>query len=233
MNLVGLATPVYSSPLARCEPVTAESLARAQAPPSPVRSQLPANRSMFGLADLSEEFGVGAGVKVGVRAVTKEMDAQLFPVCEEEEDELIQNTTFYQPPSHGYSLDDDCTDDDLWRDMRELDLESGLLSLPRPGPTPIQNPAKPPAYAHMHPMARTRTQSMRKEQQHRLPQNALLCQPLNVKVPVPVMLNRGESLDGDDVSDVERGLGGEFTLAMDLPPPPRGWLQDDADVACR
>ena len=36
-----------------------------------------------------------------------------------------------------------------------------------------------------------------------------------------------------NVSDVERGLGGEFTLAMDLPPPPRGWLQDDADVACR
>ena len=56
---------------------------------------------------------------------------------------------------------------------------------------------------------------------------------MNVKVPVPVMLDRGESLAGDDVSDVERGLGGEFTRAMDLTPPPRGWLQDDADVACR
>ncbi|TBU39345.1 hypothetical protein BD309DRAFT_1052133 [Dichomitus squalens] len=235
MNLVGLATPVYSSPLARCEPVTAETLARMQAQASPASPQSPASRSLGGLADLSEEFGVSASVRVGIRAVTKEMDAQLFPVCEEEEDELIQNTTFYQASAAGFALDD-CPDDDLWRDMRELDLESGLLAFPRPGPTPLQSGgAKAPAYAHVaHPMTRTRTQSMRKEHA-RLPQNALLCQPLNVKVPVPVMLDRGEAFDDAlRVDDVEReGLGGEFTLSMDLPPPRRGWLQDDADVACR
>ena len=50
-----------------------------------------------------------------------------------------------------------------------------------------------------------------------------------MKVPVPVMLDQGDSLD----VDVERGLGGEFTLSMDLPPPRRGWMQEDAEVACR
>nr|VWP00740.1 CAG pathogenicity island protein 23 (Protein PicB) [Ganoderma boninense] len=223
MHLVGLATPVYSSPLARCEPVTAETVARLQAQAGP---SLIASPSVVGLADLSEEFGV----KLGMRAVTKEMDTQLFPVCEEEEeDEMIEvtNASFYQTSSRGYSLDDDFSDDESWREVRDFDLESGLLAFPRPASPEKSAPA--PTYAHLHPMARTRTRSMRQEPHPRLPSNALLCQPLNVKVPVPVMLNHDDSLD----VDVERGLGGEFTLSMDLPPPPRGWLQGDADVACR
>lgn len=226
MHLVGLATPVYSSPLARCEPVTAESLARLQ---NQAAGSLIPSPSVIGLADLSEEFGV----KLGMRAVTKEMDAQLFPVCEEEEeDEMIEvaNASFYQTSSRGYSLDDDFSDDESWRDVRDFDLESGLLAFPRPIPLP-EKPAPTPAptYAHLHPMTRTRTRSIRQEPQPRLSSNALLCQPLNAKVPVPVVFNRDDSLD----VDVERGLGGEFTLSMDLPPPPRGWLQDDAEVACR
>ncbi|KAI1792757.1 hypothetical protein LXA43DRAFT_314540 [Ganoderma leucocontextum] len=223
MHLIGLATPVYSSPLARCESVTAESLARIQ---TQAASRLTPSPSVVGLADLSE-----FGIKLGMRAVTKEMDAQLFPVCEEEEeDEMIEhaNASFYQTSSRGYSLDDDFEDDESWREVREFDLESGLLAFPHPDP-PSEKPAPGPMYAHLHPMTRTRTRSMRQEPHPRLPSNALLCQPLNVKVPVPVMLNRGESLD----VDVERGRGGEFTLSMDLPPPPRGWLQEDVDVACR
>ncbi|PIL28921.1 hypothetical protein GSI_08968 [Ganoderma sinense ZZ0214-1] len=223
MHLVGLATPVYSSPLARCEPVTAETVARLR---NQAASTLTPSPSVIGLADLSEEFGV----KLSMRAVTKEMDAQLFPVCEEEEeDEMIEdaNASFYQTSSRGFSLDDDFSDDESWREVRDFDLESGLLAFPRP--TSPEKSAPTPTYAHLHPMTRTRTRSMRQEPHSRLPSNALLCQPLNVKVPVPVMLNHGDSLD----VDVERGLGGEFTLSMDLPPPPRGWLHEDAEVACR
>ena len=225
MHLVGLATPVYSSPLARCEPVTAETVARLQAQAA---SSLTPSPSVVGLADLSEEFGV----KLSVRAVTKEMDAQLFPVCEEEEeDEMIEdaNTSFYQTSSRGYSLDDDFSDDESWREVRDFDLESGLLAFPRPTSPEKPAPAPAPTYAYLHPMARTRTRSIRQEPHPRLPSNSLLCQPLNVKVPVPVMLNCGDSLD----VDIERGLGGEFTLSMDLPPPPRGWLQEDAAEVAR
>ena len=44
----------------------------------------------------------------------------------------------------------------------------------------------------------------------------------NVKVPVPVMLDGQDSFEGDEVR------GAEFTLAMDLPPPPRGWNADES-----
>lgn len=227
LSLIGLATPFRSSPLARCEPVTAEALAhmQAQAAREPQRATLAANRSFVGLPDLGAEFGVS----VGVKTVTKEMDARLFPLCEEDEED---------EPS-GYGLDE-YVEDEAWRDMREFDLESGLLVFPRPELPPPAADAKPPSYSHIHPMTRTRTQSMRKEHP-RLPPttlvqqrgglgrgegtltaDSLLCQPLNVKVPVPVVLDSSDSFEDCE----ERGA--EFTLAMDLPLPPRGgWCGGD------
>ena len=224
LSLLGLATPFRSSPLARCEPVTAEALARiqAQAAREPERPAQAANRSYVGLPDMGAEFGVN----VGVKAVTKEMDARLFPLCEEDEDE--EPAVGYQS---GYGLDE-YIEDEGWRDMREFDLESGLLAFPRPEASPASD-SQPQAFshAHIHPMTRTRTQSMRKEhpripgtlqQRGGLSPNSLLCQPLkNVKVPVPVMLDGQDSFEGDEVR------GAEFTLAMDLPPPPRGWNAEE------
>ncbi|RPD60624.1 hypothetical protein L226DRAFT_391279 [Lentinus tigrinus ALCF2SS1-7] len=228
LSLLGLATPFRSSPLARCEPVTAETVARmqAQAARETERSTLVANRSFVGLGDLSAEFGV----TVGVRAVTKEMDARLFPLSEEDEEGEFESRSAPEYQS-GYSLDE-YAEDEGWRDMQEFDLESGLLAFPRPEP-----PSAPPVYSHMHPMVRTRTTSMRKDQrlppaslvqqrgQGGLSSNSLLCQPLNVKVPVPVMLDSSDPFAEDDYA-----RSGEFTLSMDLPPPPRGWYGQERTV---
>ena len=230
LSLLGLATPFRSSPLARCEPVTAETVARmqAQATRESERASLIVNRSFVGLGDLSAEFGV----TVGVKAVTKEMDSRLFPLSEEEEEEGEFESSSAPEYQSGYSLDE-YVEDEGWRDMREFDLESGLLAFPRPDP-----PSAPPVYSHMHPMVRTRTTSMRREHprlppgslvqqrgQGGLSADSLLCQPLNVKVPVPVMLDSSDPFAEDDYT-----RSGEFTLSMDLPPPPRGWYNQEKTV---
>ncbi|KAI0752528.1 hypothetical protein C8Q80DRAFT_1097662 [Daedaleopsis nitida] len=222
LSLVGFATPFRSSPLARCEPVTAETVSRmlAQSSHEPERPALPANR----LPELSAEFGV--------KTVTKEMDVRLFPVCEEDEEE--DEPVGYQS---GYGLDE-YIDDEAWREMRDLDMESGLLAFPRPELPPSAADVQPHLYAHLHPMARARTKSMRKEhpplpppqlqrKEGALTPNSLLCQPLNVKVPVPVIL------DGSDVFCGDEERTGEFTLAMDLPPPPRRWRGEEVSIRSR
>ncbi|KAH9934477.1 uncharacterized protein BXZ73DRAFT_45778 [Epithele typhae] len=243
MNLVGLATVFRPSPLARCEPVTAETLARWEALPSPplmVRSPTTALRPSLAVApEVFAEFGVS----VGVRAVTKDLDAQLFPVSEEEEGDSDEEDRHGLGAGYGSGLDE--YDDEEWRHVEDFDLESGLSvhAFPRraepaalPVPSSPTDAFAPPPSPHLHhPMVRSRTQSMRVErpgatplQQPRptLSPNALLCQPLKqLPVHVPVMLDES----GGGVS------GAEFTLGMDLPPPPRTWGGQDGavSVSCR
>ncbi len=241
LSLLGLATPFRRSPLARCEPVTAEMVARtqAQAVREPERPGLTSTRSFVGLADVSAEFGVAMGVK----AVTKEMDSRLFSLSEEDEDEDEEDESPLTPQyQSGYSLEE-YAEAEGWRNVRDFDLESGLLAFPEPGPEPElepepEPPTPPPVYSHMHPMVRTRTTSMRKDQPRRpqiasnpqrgqggLSSKSLLCQPLNVKVPVPVMLGNGDPFVEDDYT-----RSGEFTLSMDLPSPARDWYGPERTV---
>ncbi|OSC99308.1 hypothetical protein PYCCODRAFT_858371 [Trametes coccinea BRFM310] len=229
LSLVGLSTPVRSSPLARCEPVTAESLARAQA--EAVRAS---ERSRLTcLPDEGAEFGV-PGPCGGVRVMTKELDSRLFSLSEEDEEEEDDSQDGYHS---GYSSVE-FVEDGKWREDLDDDLESGLLAFPRPEPvnTSASSPYSFP-HSQSHPMVRPRTQSMLKEHpclspspsepyalSHKgggLSPDSLLCQPFEVKVPVV--------LDDDDSLVSGPAQGSEFTLAMDLPspfspsPPSRGW----------
>ncbi|KAH9848071.1 hypothetical protein C2E23DRAFT_740371 [Lenzites betulinus] len=234
LSLVGFAAPARSSPLARCEPITAEMVAELQAQ---TIEEKPRARLLC-LADEGAEFGI-PGASGGVKAMTKELDSRLFPLSEEDEDDEEESLMSY--PS-GYSFDEYVGDDE-WHDGAEYDLESGLLAFPRPrnAQPPTSSPYTFP-HSHSHPMVRPRTQSMRIEPsllsssasesqslsgEGSLSSQSLLCQPLNVKVPVPVILDTGDELAGD------HRHGAEFTLAMDLPSPfspvPRGWIGDGAD----
>ncbi|KAI0649715.1 hypothetical protein C8Q79DRAFT_902933 [Trametes meyenii] len=237
LALVGLSTPVRSSPLARCEPVTAETLALAQAQ----AAQEPERARSLCLADEGAEFGL-PGSCSGVRVMTKELDSRLFPLSEEDEEDEETSPTGYQS---GYSFDG-YVEEEQWRDNPEYDIESGLHAFPRPEPVGA-SASSPYSFPHSqsHPMVRPRTQSMRIENPTPLipisesrslsssggglSPNSLLCQPLNVKVPVPVILDSGSEL----ASGHEHGV--EFTLAMDLPspfsPPPRGWAGDNTTGA--
>ncbi|KAJ8469966.1 hypothetical protein ONZ51_g8633 [Trametes cubensis] len=237
LSLLGLSTPVHSSPLARCEPVTAESLARAEAESLQELGRV----RLSCLPDDGAEFGI-PGACVGVKVTTKELDSRLFPLSEEDEDEEDEDEPRSRYQS-GYGFDE-YVEDEEWRSRVDYDLESGLLAFPRPEPVGVP-PSSPYTFPHSnsHPMVRPRTRSMLTEHP-RLPPSSLsephalshsgegglspdslLCQPLNVKVPVPVMLGDGESIvDGPSA-------GSEFTLAMDLPSPfspaPRGWVGDN------
>ncbi|KAI0816919.1 hypothetical protein BC628DRAFT_1334037 [Trametes gibbosa] len=236
LSLVGLSTPARSSPLARCEHVTAEMVAAMQAE---AVEEKPRTRLLC-LADEGAEFGI-PGASGSVKVMTKELDSRLFPLSEEEEDDEDESLTSYPP---GFSIDEYVGDDE-WREGAEYDLESGLLAFPRPHNP--QAPASSPytfPHSHSHPMVRPRTQSMRIEPSF-LPPSAtepqsmpgdgslssqsLLCQPLNMKVPVPVILDNGDEFGGG------HRHGAEFTLAMDLPSPfsavPRGWVGDGVSGA--
>ncbi|EIW53185.1 uncharacterized protein TRAVEDRAFT_23620 [Trametes versicolor FP-101664 SS1] len=233
LSLVGLSTPARSSPLARCEPVTAEMVAQLQAQ----AAQETGRTRLACLADEGAEFGI-PGACAGVKVMTKELDSRLFSLEEEDEEDEEEPHAGYQS---GYGFQE-YVEDEEWRSGPEYDLESGLLAFPRPeavAPSGPSSYALPPS--HSHPMVRTRTRSMRVErpsvpsaesEPHSLSSaggglspNSLLCQPLNVKVPVPVILDNGSELAG--------GLrhGSEFTLSMDLPSPfspaPRGWVGDN------
>ncbi|KAI0761368.1 hypothetical protein BD413DRAFT_617101 [Trametes elegans] len=229
LSLVGLSTPVRSSPLARYEPVTAESLALAQAR----AAQEDERAKLACLPDEGAEFGVPGAC--GVRVMTKELDSRLFPLSEEDEEEEDTPRSGYQS---GYSFEE-YVEDEEWRSRSDYDLESGLLVFPRPEPADVP-PSSPYSFphSHSHPMVRPRTQSMRVEpppmlssisEPLSLPQaglspQSLLCQPLTVKAPTPAALENG-------VSSVDGPVNGsEFTLAMDLPSPfapsPREWAGD-------
>ncbi|KAI0356849.1 hypothetical protein OH77DRAFT_1436034 [Trametes cingulata] len=233
LSLIGLSTPVRSSPLVRCEPVTAEDLARIQAQVAEENERA----RLACLPDEGAEFGV-PGPCGGVRVMTKELDSRLFPLSEEDEEEEDEPRTGYRS---GYSFDE-YVEDEEWRNSPEYDLESGLLTFPRPDAVTAST-AGPYSLPHSqsHPGVRPRTRSMRIDGPPRpisvsesqslssgggLSPHSLLCQPLNVKVPVPVMLDNGDSLSG-------HSHGAEFTLSMDLPSPystsprspsPRGWV---------
>ena len=251
MSLLGLAAPFRSSDLARCEPITAEMLAQMQAAaaaePEPrhrggAAAGVERRPSFAGAQDVFAEFGVS----VGVKAVTKELDAQLFPVCEEdEEEEEDDHDDRHRRRHHGlgahYGRGLDEFEEDEWREVQEFDLESGLLAFPRPEHHAAATPADanaPPTYAHLHPMTRTRTQSIRRDRSGSPPvsggalsSSSLLCQPLSKKeVQVPVMLDEEGSFGCEDLG---QHRGGEFTLGMDLPPPPRGWMGEDSVESCR
>ncbi|CDO77862.1 hypothetical protein BN946_scf184668.g6 [Trametes cinnabarina] len=233
LSLVGLSTPVRSSPLARCEPITAESLARMQS------GAVHQERSRLScLPDEGAEFGIPSPCG-GVRVMTKELDSRLFSLSEEDEEEEDEDDSRpgYQS---GYGLDE-YVDHERWRDDLDDDLESGLLAFPRPEPVgaPAASPYSFP-HSNSHPMVRPRTTSMLKERpcispsptaplplSHAgggLPPNSILCQPFEAKVPV--VLDDGDSLVSGPMH------GSEFTLAMDLPSPfspsspPRGWVGD-------
>ncbi|KAI0634532.1 hypothetical protein C8Q77DRAFT_1056084 [Trametes polyzona] len=239
LSLVGLSTPVRSSPLARCEPVTAEMLAQVQAQASQDAGRV----RLSCLPDEGAEFGL-PGSSNGVKVMTKELDSRLFPLSEEDEEEEEDLQTGYRS---GYSFDEYVEDEEWRSNSPEYDLESGLLAFPRPEPAVGAPASKPYTFPHSqsHPMVRPRTRSMRIEHpllpsplsdSHSFPvegggltSQSLLCQPLNVKVPVPVILDNGDEL----------GIGHphspEFTLAMDLPSPfspvPRGWAGENAGAA--
>ncbi|KAI0372564.1 hypothetical protein BV20DRAFT_79215 [Pilatotrama ljubarskyi] len=235
LSLVGLSTPVRSSPLVRCEPVTAEDLARMQAQVAQENERA----RLACLPDEGAEFGV-PGPCGGVRVMTKELDSRLFSLSEEDEEEEDEPRTGYQS---GYGFDEYVEDED-WRNDPDYDLESGLLAFPRPEDTVGASTANPYSlpHSHSHPSARPRTRSMRIDHPGLPPSvsepnslssgvgglspHSLLCQPLNVKVPVPVMLDNGDLLG-------RHSHGAEFTLSMDLPSPflssprspsPRGWV---------
>ncbi|KAI8996667.1 hypothetical protein BD414DRAFT_513012 [Trametes punicea] len=218
LSLLGLSTPVRSSPLARCEPVTAEALARAQADAAQEHER---TRLLTCLPDDGAEFGL-PGACGGIKVMTKELDSRLFPLSEEDEEDEDESQA-----KHSSQEYPEC---EKWRDDLVDDLESGLLAFPRPEPVgaPPANPYIFP-HSHSHPTVRPRTSSMLKEHPLLSPSsseplafshtagglspNALLCQPLKVKVPAPVMLGGGDAL----VSGPSQGS--EFTLAMDLPSP--------------
>ena len=233
LSQLGLAMPFRSSCLARYKPITAETLAQAQAQAEERPAASSGRPSFLGAHEVFAEFGVS----VGVKAVTKEMDAQLFPVCEEDEGEDEHGIEHARCGGVLSEYDEE------WREVHEfdLDLESGLHIFPRPDAPPTAASAQMPGsmYAHLHPMTRTRTTSMHRtrsashpDQQSagggggagKLSPTALLCQPLSkVTVQVPVMLDE----------EGELGHQAEFTLGMDLPPPPRGWTGEDCAVSCR